>query len=61
MKQFCTIHHFYFDGNHCPFCEKERLNELAQRYVREPIKKKNEDRKISQDDLDKLVSKFNRR
>ena len=32
MKQICPIHRFSYEGNKCPFCEKERIDRLAQKY-----------------------------
>lgn len=67
MKQICPIHRFSYSGNKCPFCEKERLDKLAQRYVvvdhldvignYKP--KTNNDIEITEEHLKKLTEKFN--
>lgn len=61
-KNFCPIHHLYFRGLQCPLCEKERLNKMVEKFEKKtestsiPV---NENREINEDDLMKLVSKFN--
>jgi hypothetical protein len=57
-------------GDRCPLCEKEKIDNLAREYAKdenqsktntnlnEAISKKN-DREITEDDLTKLVEKFN--
>ena len=67
MKQICPIHRFSYSGNKCPFCEQERLENLAKKFVvidhlniignYEP-KTKN-DIEITEEHLKKLVEKFN--
>lgn len=67
MKQICPIHRFSYSGDKCPFCEQERLEKLAQRYV--VVDKpdvvgnvNNQERynnPITEEDLKKLTAKFN--
>lgn len=67
MKQICPIHRFSYSGNKCPFCEQERLEHLAKKFVvidhldvidnYEPKTKK--DIEITEEHLKKLVEKFN--
>ena len=67
MKQICPIHRFSYSGNKCPFCEQERLEILAKKFVvidhlniignYEP-KTKN-DIEITEQQLKKLADKFN--
>lgn len=67
MKQICPIHRFSYSGNKCPFCEQERLENLAKKFVAidhlniisnyEPKTKK--DIEITEEQLKKLVEKFN--
>lgn len=67
MKQICPIHRFSYSGNKCPFCEHERLEKLAQRYV--VVDKpdvvgnvniqERYNKPITEDDLKKLTTKFN--
>lgn len=63
MKLICPIHHFSYSGSMCPFCEKERIDRLAQRYkVEETVHIENKkEREITQNDLQKLMNKFNRK
>ena len=56
-KNFCQTHHFYYNGNKCPLCEKERIDNMASRFVK-PEKVEN-DREINEHDLEMLVGKFN--
>lgn len=67
MKQICPIHHFSYSGNKCPFCEQERLENLAKKFVvidhldvignYKP--KTSNDIDITEEHLKKLVEKFN--
>ena len=67
MKQICPIHRFSYSGDKCPFCEQERLENLAKKFVvidhlnnignYEPKTKK--DIVITEEHLKKLVEKFN--
>lgn len=67
MKKNCTVHHFSYSGNVCPFCEKERFTRLANRFVKtttvtEVINKhdkKEKESEITENDLQKLMNKFN--
>lgn len=69
MKQICPIHHFAYSGAKCPYCEKERLDELAHRFVKKHEENPNvvgnfkiQERyknPITDDDLKKLATKFN--
>lgn len=67
MKQICPIHRFSYSGNKCPFCEQERLDKLAQRYVvvdhinllGNYEHKTNNDVEITEEHLKKLTAKFN--
>jgi len=33
MKQICPIHRFSYNGKKCPFCEQERLANIAKKFV----------------------------
>lgn len=61
MKQICPIHRFSYEGNKCPFCEKERIDRLAQKYgkVIEKVEETKKDKPASEDSLKKLADKFN--
>jgi hypothetical protein len=67
MKQICPIHRFSYNGKKCPFCDQERLDKLAQRYV---VVDKSDvvgnvniqehyNNPITEEDLKKLTDKFN--
>jgi len=58
MKTICPIHRFYYNGNVCPFCEKERINGLVHRFVNTTTRKGNNEKNINESDLKKLVEKF---
>lgn len=70
MKSICPTHHFAYSGHKCPFCEKERIELLTSRFVKtekkdvvnKPVKKPVEvEREVTEDDLQKLKAKFNKR
>ena len=66
-KKFCATHHLYYNGDECPMCLSERLNYYDHKYNRKtedvkqekPFKKK--DREINEDDISKLMEKFNKK
>lgn len=67
IKVFCPTHHYYYNGNECPFCREERIKALNKKFNCDVIESKDEknmekskDREITKDDLDKLVNKFKR-
>ena len=33
MKQICNTHRFSYSGDKCPFCEQERIEKLAKKFV----------------------------
>lgn len=63
-KNFCTIHHLYYNGNECSLCRSERLKFYDSKYnvKANHIKKdkipNNSDREITKDDIFKLKNKF---
>lgn len=71
MKQICPIHRFSYSGERCPFCEKERLDRLVQKYgvvnhivdhtelLKPELKPQKGDLEITEDKLKELVNKFN--
>ena len=67
MKQICPIHRFSYSGNKCPFCEQERLENLAKKFVVVDYldiigkykPKTSYDIDITEEHLKKLVEKFN--
>lgn len=66
MKTICPIHRFAYKGDKCPLCEKERIDRLANKYVNsgnEELvnlkKEKKLERNINENDLKKLLAKFN--
>lgn len=65
MKTVCPIHRFSYSGKTCPFCEKDRIEYLTRKYggeeTNEETPKTKKDRDISEDDLKKLLDKFNKK
>lgn len=61
FKNFCNVHRFNYSGVNCPFCEQDRINSLAHRFNRKVEKPKSVtvERDITEDDLNKLIMKFN--
>ena len=63
-KNFCQIHHYYYEGIECPLCSQERFERYAKKYSNRSYqnieKQENKTREITQEDLNKLVDKFKR-
>lgn len=71
IKKYCSIHHFYYNGEECPFCASERVQALSRKFNKDKIedkpkkdsvkkeKNKSNDKEITQTDLEKLKNKFN--
>lgn len=71
-KKFCATHHLYYQSIECPMCLSERLNYYDHKYNvsynkvetndgKKSIDKKDKDREINEDDISKLMNKFNRK
>ena len=66
MKTLCPDHHLFYMGSECPLCRQERIERYSQRFchheVEKPVKKEEKkDREITEDDITKLMNKFNKR
>jgi hypothetical protein len=60
MKTLCPIHHLFYMGNECPLCRQERIECYSQRFCNHvEVKKIEKDREITENDLSKLMNKFN--
>lgn len=61
FKNFCNVHRFNYSGVNCPFCEQDRINSLVHKFNRKVEKPKSVtvERDITEDDLNKLIMKFN--
>lgn len=66
-KKFCATHHLYYNGTECPMCLSERLNYYDHKYngktedVKQEKAFKKKDRDINEDDISKLMEKFNKK
>lgn len=66
-KKFCATHHLYYNGTECPMCLSERLNYYDHKYngktedVTQEKAFKKKDRDINEDDISKLMEKFNKK
>ena len=66
-KKFCATHHLYYNGTECPMCLSERLNYYDHKYngktedVTQEKTFKKKDRDINEDDISKLMEKFNKK
>lgn len=66
-KNYCSIHHLYYSGNECPMCREERTAIYVKKYgeanvstvKEEKNKKENKSREINEEDISKLMEKFN--
>ena len=62
MKQICHLHHFFYNGENCPFCERERIERLSQKFDKNTSEvKKDETHEITEEDLERLKQIFNGR
>lgn len=71
MKSFCHTHNFYYNSNVCPWCEQDRISALSKRYYKKPVadnniqknksEELNESKAPSDDMLQALTQKFNKR
>lgn len=59
IKKFCPTHHLYYQDVECPMCRQERVQHMSQRYTTNSEEPKEERKEINEDDLMKLVEKFN--
>ena len=53
-KSYCEIHHFYYVGNRCPLCQKEKYDKIYKSYDIKEVKEK----EITEKDLKRLSDKF---
>lgn len=66
MKTLCPTHHLFYQGVECPLCRQERIEGYSQRFsshqfVEKKQVKTDKDRAITDDDISKLINKFNKR
>lgn len=63
MKTFCVVHHFNYSGIKCPFCEEERIKHLVHKFEKKNnlIKENTKSTEITQADIERLKTKFNKR
>ena len=59
IKNYCQIHHLFYEGNECPLCRKERAERYSQKFKKEEKPVKKEKTEVTVSDLNKLVEKFN--
>ena len=66
-KKFCATHHLYYNGAECAMCLSARLNYYDHKYnsktedVKQEKAFKKKDRDINEDDISKLMEKFNKK
>lgn len=66
IKNYCSIHHLYYSGNECSMCREERTADYITKYGENAVtskqkEKEAKDRAINEDDISKLMEKFNRK
>ena len=71
IKKYCSIHHFYYSSDKCPFCDSDRVQALNREFNKgktedkskndssKKEKNKSKEKEITQIDLEKLKNKFN--
>ena len=61
-KKYCEIHHLYYTGDICPFCQSEKYERMSRKYTHKPKKEKKEDSmkqvEITEDVIEKLKKHF---
>ena len=61
-KKYCEIHHLYYAGDICPFCQSEKYERISRKYTHKPKKEKKEDNmnpvEITEDVIEKLKTHF---
>ena len=63
-KKYCPTHHLYYTNTECPMCFQERMNRYDKKFGKkeEEKKPKNEEcLEVTQDSLEKLKAKFNKK
>lgn len=62
-KNYCPTHHLYYNGSECPLCREERTATYVKKFGKtdasEEKKKFKNEREINEDDITKLMDKFN--
>ena len=67
MKTLCQTHHLFYSGASCPLCNQERLEGYAHKFVKPvvhtvsatPRIEEKKPREITENDIMKLMAKFN--
>ena len=61
-KKYCEIHHLYYSGGICQFCQSEKYERMSRNYNNKPKKEKKDDStkpvEITEDVLEKLKKHF---
>ena len=61
-KKYCEIHHLYYSGGICQFCQSEKYKRMSRNYTHKPKREKKEDStkpvEITEDVLEKLKKHF---
>ena len=61
-KKYCEIHHLYYSGGICPFCQSEKYERMSRDYTHAPKIEKKEDGsktvEITKDVIEKLKKHF---
>lgn len=67
-KNYCEIHHYYHEGVLCPFCLSDKSAALSKKFCKvekvDVVKKEDkqkENQDITEEDIAKLMNKFNKR
>ena len=64
-KKLCPTHHLYYNGERCPLCESERIENYASKFgkygngtVDDKQQKAEKERDINEEDLERLINKY---
>lgn len=61
-KKYCEIHHLYYSGDICPFCQSEKYERMSRNYNYQQKREKKEYRtkpvEITEDVLENLKKHF---
>lgn len=67
VKNYCSVHHYYYNGLACPYCMADKSSILYEKVYKEGSvvdkrhkkEKQQTNNNITMEDINKLVKKYN--
>lgn len=67
VKNYCSVHHYYYNGSFCPYCMADKSSILYEKVYKEGSvvdkrhkkEKQQTNNNITMEDINKLVEKYN--